>query len=219
MSPRNLSECKLFWAVFFEFTVRKKKKSLKNSSVSPQSEWIVFWLLFCISSLISMLKHNTSSNKNTVGNQLLCYKELKGHFPLMKSLFYQIRRCYTPYHWQPFKRIQKLKALFEDKGEKVICLVFSPANLAGWPFDIQMKSALNCFYLHRANECWLTNTFKTSQNSPGIKIQNKYCNMFPCRQSTSTKFTQAIPTIMTALCFGPMAFLVLVFVCLSDWLF
>lgn len=157
MSPRNLSECKLFWAVYFEFTVRKKKKSLKNSSISPKRQWTVFWFLFCISSLLSMLKHNTSSNKNTVGNRLLCYKELKGHFPLMKCLFYQIRSCYTPYHWQPFKRIQKLKALFEDKGEKVICLVFSPANLAGWPFDIQMKSALNCFiFIQLMSAGWQT---------------------------------------------------------------
>lgn len=63
--------------------------------------------------------------------QLLSYQELKGRFPLMKSLFYQISCCYTPQNWQPFKRFEKLKALFEDKGNKVICFELSPAELSG----------------------------------------------------------------------------------------
>lgn len=55
----------------------------------------------------------------------------------MKSLFYQISRCSTPENWQPFKRIQKLKVLFEDKGGGVICFVFSPAKLLGDPLILK----------------------------------------------------------------------------------
>lgn len=126
--------------------------------------------------------------------QLLSYQELKGRFPLMKSLFYQISCCYTPQNWQPFKRFEKLKALFEDKGNKVICFELSPAELSGWPFGVQVRRAPNCFiFIELMRAGW-----QSLLGPVGTLLELnivKYCNTFPLRGSASAEFAKAEPII------------------------